>query len=117
MKKFDYSILNTIRMRKGHNSVVCHKYTRIVIHKTAKIKCNGSLRIGNKENEKSKQETRLSMGKNSKLNVNGNFSIGFGSDIRIFDNAELELKSRIYKWIYTNCLCKEDIYRRKCCDS
>lgn len=33
------------------------------------------------------------MGKNSELEVNGEFSIGFGSDIRIFDNAKLKLGS------------------------
>lgn len=93
MKIGDISIIKTIKMRLKGLHINCHRYARIVINKTAKIECKGKLIIGNKENQKSRQETRLSMGKNSNLKVQGNFSIGFGSDIRIFDNAKLELGS------------------------
>ncbi len=102
MKITDMKIINTIKTnyRKNTNMsisnkklIVCHKYARVVLDKTAQINCKGRLSIGTKENKKSKQETRLSMGKNSVLNINNNFFIGFGSDIRIFDNATLTMGS------------------------
>lgn len=89
----DISIIKTLKMRVKKININCHKYTRINLDKTASIDCNGKLILGKKENPKSKQETRFSMGKNSKLNVKGDFSVGFGSDIRVFDNAKLELGS------------------------
>ena len=93
MKLSDTQIINTIIINKknqvSNGRIKCHKYSRLQIEKTSKILCKGKLDVGNKENRISKQETRLSMGKNSELHVNGNFGIGFGSDIRIFDNAKL----------------------------
>ena len=98
----DIQIKNTIKInyRKNTNMnlrnkklIICRRYTRIMTNKTAQINCNGTLEIGIKENKKSKQETRFSMGKNSHLNINNKFSIGFGSDIRIFDNATLTIGS------------------------
>jgi acetyltransferase-like isoleucine patch superfamily enzyme len=66
-------------------------YSRIVLDKRAKIVLNGVLILGQKENRHSTSETRLSLGKNSKLTINGDFSIYSGSDIRVFDNGELIL--------------------------
>ena len=102
MKLKDIQIKNTIKMNCRKNShinishkkvIICHKYTRLVIHKTAQIKCNGKLEIGCKENQASKQETRVSIGKNSKLTIHGKFCIGFGSDIRVFNHANLTIGS------------------------
>ena len=59
MRKFDYSIINTLKIRKKSKNIICHKYTRLVIDKTANIQCIGKLNIGIKENKNSKQETRL----------------------------------------------------------
>lgn len=98
----DIQLLNTIKINHRKNTninltskqlVLCSKYTRLMIDKSAKINCKGKLRIGTKENKNSKQETRFSMGKNSCLNINNDFSVGFGSDIRIFNNATLTIGS------------------------
>jgi len=50
---------------------------------------NGVLTIGLKENWKSTTETRFSLGERAKFTINGSFNVGSGSDIRVFDNAEL----------------------------
>lgn len=102
MKILDIQTKNTLKINYRKNTkmnfankqiVLCAKYTRLKLDKTAKINSNGKLTIGDKENKKSKQETRFNMSRNSTLNINGNFSIGSGSDIRIFDNADLTLGS------------------------
>lgn len=69
------------------------KYSRIILNKTAKIDCNGRIAIGVKENAKSKEETRFFMGNNANMKIRGNFDVGFGSDIRIFDGGELIIGS------------------------
>ena len=66
-------------------------FSRIVIDKTAKMILNGTLVLGAKENRKSKDETRFSLGKQSRFVINGKFSVGCGSDIRVFDGGELVL--------------------------
>ena len=66
-------------------------HSRIVIDKSARINLDGILIIGTKENRKSTSETRFSLGKNSSITVNGDFAVGSGSDIRVFDNGELIL--------------------------
>lgn len=104
----DISIIKTIKMRAKGLNINCHRYVRISLNKTAKIKCKGKLAIGIKENHKSKQETRLSMGKASEFKINGNFAVGFGTDIRIFDNAKLELGSGYFNG-FVQIVCDENI--------
>lgn len=102
MKLTDIQIKNTIKINCRKNShinlfrkkmIICHKFTRLMLHKTAEIECDGKLYIGTKENKASKQETRVSIGKNSKLVVNGDFYVGFGSDIRVFNDGNLTIDS------------------------
>lgn len=78
---------------KKKKCVLPLKYSRIVLNKTSTINCDGRLIIGVKENAKSKEETRFFMGNNANMKISGNFNIGFGSDIRIFDNGELIIES------------------------
>ena len=66
-------------------------YCRIVLDNSAHIILNGVLTLGAKENRKSTIETRFFLGKKSKFTINGYFSIGSGTDIRVFDNGELIL--------------------------
>lgn len=108
MQLKDISILKTLKFRLRRLNINCHKYNRIIIDKTAHIECNGRLDLGNKENYKSKEETRFSMGKTSNLKINGNFSIGAGSDIRIFDNAKLELGSGYFNG-FVQIVCADNI--------
>lgn len=57
----------------------------------AKIVINGDLTLNNNKLPHSKSEVLVQMCKFSKLIVNGNFSIGYGSDILIKEGATLEL--------------------------
>lgn len=94
MNIFKYDIIKTIYLNKWKKlNIRCYKYVRNIISKTAKIEIKGILTLGNKENKKSKQETRFSIGEKSNLKVNGNVLIGAGSDIRIFNDAKLILGS------------------------
>lgn len=94
MNPFKFNLIDTLRLsRKCKGNVKCLRYSRIFIDKTAKLNVNTNFAIGTKENPRSKIETRFSMGKNSQLTVDGDFFVGFGSDIRIFDNANLRLGS------------------------
>lgn len=102
----DRSIINSLKYR--NKQIIFRKYSRVAIDKSATINGNGKIAIGDKENPKSKQETRLSLGKNSELNINGNFSVGFGSDIRVFNNAKLEIGSG-YLNAFVQIVCSKKI--------
>ncbi|MCI8396870.1 MAG: acyltransferase [Clostridia bacterium] len=102
----DISIVNNILY--GNKRIVFKKYSKVNINKTAVITGNGRITIGNKENPKSKQETRISLGKRSELKVNGRFGVGFGSDIRVFDNAKLELGSGYFNG-FVQIVCAKSI--------
>lgn len=94
MNPFKFNLIDTLRLsNKCKGNVKCLRYSRISLDKTAKLNVNSNFVIGTKENPKSKLETRFSMGKNSQLTVDGDFFVGFGSDIRVFDNANLRLGS------------------------
>ena len=69
------------------------KYSRISMKNGAKIYGKGQLELGYKEHPKSKMETRFSIGDNGKLNISGKFNAYAGTDIRIFDGAELVIGS------------------------
>lgn len=61
----------------------------IEIKKDAKIIKNGVFLLGFKKFKKSKLETRLLVDKGATLRYDGKTTIGYGSDIEIFPNAEL----------------------------
>lgn len=108
MRLTDISILKTIKMRLKQKKIDIHRYSRICIDKSATIECKSKLVIGEKENPKSTQETRLLMEKNGKIIVDGYFKIGSGSDIRIFENAKLTLGSGYFN-AFVQIICKEEI--------
>lgn len=64
-------------------------YCTIEIKKGAKIIRKGILTLGSKKFCKSKLETRLLVDKGATLRWNGSTSIGYGSDIEVFPNAQL----------------------------
>lgn len=110
MKK-DY--LNVLRLKKFYSKdstghILPLKYCALDLNKKAKINCNGYLTLGYKENKNSKLETRFSMGENSIFNINGNFNVYAGSDIRIFDNATLTIGSG-YVTSGVQIVCKKKI--------
>lgn len=67
------------------------KYSRIIIRRKACIELRGLLRIGLKQVASSHQETRILLEKNSKLTVEGNFTVYAGSYIRVVENGQLML--------------------------
>lgn len=117
MKLQDIQLINTIKINFRKNSyinfrnrrmVICNKYTRLDIHKSAKIECLGKAKIGVKGNKNSKQETRVSMEEKSMLIIKENCDIGFGSDIRIFRGATLSL-GNVYLNGFIQIICAENI--------
>ena len=105
-------IINTIKLNLKNDSrkpkIICEKYCRMEINKQSNLKVNGKLTIGSKENSKSKMETRVSLKKNSEFIVNGNFSIGAGTDIRVFEKGKLEIGSGYING-YTQIVCANSI--------
>jgi acetyltransferase-like isoleucine patch superfamily enzyme/coenzyme F420-reducing hydrogenase beta subunit len=63
----------------------------IVVDKSAQMTFNGTLALGCKYFQKSRLETRLWVGRNATLVVNGDVAIYNGSDIRVLDNGVLTL--------------------------
>ncbi len=113
--KVNFIDLLLINLRKNTNSAITKKklilpfkYCRTVISKSAVIKCNNTLILGYKENKKSKQETRLSLGSKSNMTINGAFTAYSGSDIRVFDGGELTIGSG-YCTCGVQIVCKKKI--------
>ena len=117
MNIFKYNLFQTILINmkrnieisiKNKKIIYLYKYVRLDIKKSSKIMCIGKLNVGVKENTKSKEETRITLQNYSKLEVKGNFRIGSGSDIRIFDNAKLTLGSGYING-FSQIVCAKDI--------
>ena len=89
-------------------------YSSIDVDKSAQLVLNGALILGFKQNRKSKNETRLSLGKKSSMTVNGRFKVQSGSDIRVFDNGELTLNGG-YCNVGTQIVCFKKITIGKGC--
>ena len=68
-------------------------YCVFEIDKKTNIYVNGPVRFGKKRFKKSKIETRLLVDKGGKLTFEGAIRIGYGSDIEVFQNAELKFGS------------------------
>ena len=83
---FRYNSLDDIM--KG-NVLLPTPYCTIEIEKGAKIIKKGILILGFKKCKKSKLETRLLVNKGGTLKIEGNTTIGYGSDIEVFPNATL----------------------------
>lgn len=87
--------LNFLRkntQRKGRSLLVPATYSRINVDRKAKIVIsNGLLIIGHKQHRKSRNETCFKIDKNSTLEINGNFKIYSGCDVRVYENSHLTL--------------------------
>ena len=68
-------------------------YSVFEIDEKANIQVSGPVRFGLKKFKKSKVETRLLVEKGAKLVFEGPIRIGYGSDIEVFSNAELDFGS------------------------
>lgn len=104
--------INTIKMNLRNSQkkmkIICKRYCAAQIERKSSINVKGKLIVGMKENRKSKTETRITLKNNSKLTVDGNFSVGAGTDIRVFEGGNLELNSGYING-YTQIVCAKSI--------
>lgn len=77
----------------GGGRLIPLHHTAVYIEKNCKLHCEDRLILGKKENPKTRQETCLMMKQGAKLICNGKRFIQTGCDIRIWQNATLELGS------------------------
>ena len=77
--------------------IIGDKYSIVDVHNTAKIILNGNLKLNVAKPASSKAETLVTLCENSTLEVNGNFSAYYNTEIYLFKNANLELG-----WGYIN---------------
>lgn len=83
-----------LKLRKkvaGNGRLIPLRHTSVHIEKNSRIQCDGRLILGKKENPYTKQETCLMMKKGASLICRGDRSVQTGCDIRIWQNAILEL--------------------------
>lgn len=91
------------------NLILPLKYSTIRLSNKKNIHLNkGNITIGTKRVKGSKLETRFLIEGNGKLDINGNVSIAYGSDVEIFDGGHLELG---YCWTNINfeLICSDHI--------
>lgn len=88
--KINISLINILN-GKG---IIITPSTVVKISKTATVKINGLIRLGNKKMKQSNLETRLLIEDNSKFIVDNDCFFGYGSDIEVFKGAELHIKGR-----------------------
>lgn len=86
-----------------------YKYSSVLIDKKAKIKCNSVFTFGYKKIKGSKLESRLLIGRDAVLEINGRFEVFYGADIEVFDNAKLKIKGNSGTNINFTCICGEYI--------
>lgn len=73
--------------------IILYKGVKVDLRKNCRININSMFTMGSKENIKSKMESRLKLEKNSELNVKGRFDFRYGFDVRVMQDAILELGS------------------------
>ncbi len=93
-KNFSKSIL---RAKQNGVRIIGDRYSVINASKSSKINLNGHLNLNVSLPKGSKQETCVTLCENAILNVNGNFSAFYNTEIYLFKNACLDLG-----WSYIN---------------
>lgn len=91
------------------NFILPTPYCTIEIKKGAKIIKKGILILGSKKFKKSKLETRLLVDNGAKLRYDGSVTIGYGSDIEVFANADLTIGRGVVTNIGATIICGERI--------
>lgn len=108
------SSLRTLR----HNpvkSILSGKYISFApdaycqISKGALLDIRGFFRIGSSRYKRSRTETKILVDKGGKITVLNNFSLGSGSDIEVFPNAELLIKGKGGSNVNLTVICGEKI--------
>lgn len=100
---------NSLKDYLNKTMLIPTPYTVVRIRKGAKIEKHGTMILGSKKFPTSRLETRLLVEKRGKLTIGGSVTIGYGADIEVFDNAELEFKGGTGTNIATTIICGEKI--------
>lgn len=89
--KYNIVFCRKIIRKKKSNIIFFHKNAIVQFNANSLLKLNSNLTIGLKQVKKSKIETRLLLEENSKMTVNGNFTMYAGSYIRVIKDGNLIL--------------------------
>lgn len=95
-----------IKALKNHHGLICSTHCTLNISSKSSLELNGLMILGEKGRfPSSRLETRLLLAAGSKLVVNGEMIIGYGSDIEIFENAKLTFEGKKFSLSDTNIGC------------
>lgn len=87
-----YSKFRIRNRLKGNKNLVVAGSTCFIVHKSAEINCQGCLSLGNNSYVLNNgRNVILRMDAGSKLNITGNASFFYGSDIILFKDATLKI--------------------------
>lgn len=92
ISKIQYFYHNVIN-NHGNGKIIPFLGTKFILDKTSKIEIDKELKLNDNAIIKNGRTTILRMDKNSKLKVNGDFSIYYGGDIICLENSRMELGS------------------------
>lgn len=82
---------NPIKKWMGMTKIFFSPYSVAEIDKTARLQINGFVKVGAGLWSRTRHETRLQLCKNSNLIVEGEFKIGWGSDIEVLKGGTLKI--------------------------
>lgn len=102
-KRFDADVLHG-------RYVLINRNVKLDIAKSARIHVGGVFNFGNRTRfPKSSLESRLLLEPNSFLNMEGNVTIGYGSDVELFTDSELHFGGDNATNIATTIICGKNI--------
>lgn len=95
-----------IKIKRG--KIIPYNKSVFILDKSAVVELGGNLVLNDNCIKNNGRSTILRLDKNTKLKINGGFSIYYGGDIIVFEGGELELGSG---FMNSNCKirCKESI--------
>lgn len=89
--KYNFFCKNIKTSIRNGGYIILYKNTLLVVKPKALINLQGCFLVGTKKFSKSNLETRLLVENNGKLIIKNHFSLGYGSDVEVFNNATLEI--------------------------
>lgn len=84
-------------------------YCCIEIHKNVHISKQGIFIVGRKRLKRSRLETRVLVESGASLEIKGNTTLGYGSDVEVFSGGTLIFKGNIASNINTTIICSNKI--------
>ncbi len=106
---FQFFKYNTFKEIIRGDVIIPTPYTVIELHKGGRILKKGITIIGYKKFSQSKLETRILVDEKATLELGGNVSIGYGSDIEVFSKATLIIGGGSKTNIGVTIICGERI--------